>query len=269
VGETDDVVQHYEGASEERRISEGLGQLELERTREIVGRYLPAPPATVLDVGGGTGVHAAWLAETGYQPHVVDIVPRHIDLVTAELGARGVTAELGDARTLTQIDDSFDAALLLGPLYHLTERGERIRAFSECVRVVRSGGVVIGAAISRYASLFDGLARGFLFDGRFKTIVESDLREGQHRNPTNEPHWFTTAYFHHPDELEEEAAEAGLEVVGVFGVEGLAGWIPDLGSAWESPERRDVILWSARATEREQSLRGLSGHLLLVGRVTA
>src|SRR5262245_65950224 len=76
VGEVDDVVEHYEGVREEHRISEGFGRLELQRTREIVSRYLPAPPATVLDVGGGTGVHAAWLAEAGYQPHVVDLTPR-------------------------------------------------------------------------------------------------------------------------------------------------------------------------------------------------
>ena len=87
---------------------------------------------------------------------------------------------------------------LLGPLYHLTDRQDRVGALREAARVVRREGLVVVAGISRFASLFDGLARGYLSDDRFKAIVERDLRDGQHRNPTNEPHWFTTAFFTGP-----------------------------------------------------------------------
>jgi SAM-dependent methyltransferase len=268
VDETDAVVSHYEIIREERRITQGLGQLELLRTQEIVRRFLPPPPASILDVGGGPGVHAAWLATDGYQPHVVDLTSRHVAIVEAELGVRGVTAEVGDARNLSQPDNSFDVTLLLGPLYHLTERSDRVRALSECARVVRPGGLVIAAAISRFASLFDGLARGFIFDDRFKAIVERDLRDGQHRNPADDPHWFTTAFFHEPDDLEQEATDAGLAVVSLLGVEGMAGWLASLGTQWETPHGRETILWSALATESDQALRGLSPHILLVARVS-
>src|SRR5207248_9529841 len=90
-------------------------------TREILHRYLPDPPARILDVGGGTGVHASWLAEEGHSVHVVDVTPRHVENVRVELGPQGVTAELGDARELSLPDDSFDVALVFGPLYHLTD----------------------------------------------------------------------------------------------------------------------------------------------------
>lgn len=139
-----------------------------------------------------------------------------------------ITAEVGDARQLPVPDASFDSMLLLGPLYHLTEREDRLRSWAEARRVVRPGGYVFAAAISRFASLFDGLARGYLFDPRFRLIAERDVQDGQHRNPTNHPHWFTTSYFHHPDELRAEAVEQGLEVVELVGVEGLAGWLPHL-----------------------------------------
>jgi SAM-dependent methyltransferase len=267
VDEPDVVVNHYEAIREERRITEGLGELELHRTREILQRFLPSPPARILDVGGGPGVHAAWLADEGYRVHVVDLTPRHVDLVRRDLSRRGVSAELGNATALTQPDDAFDAALLLGPLYHLTTRADRVRALAQCARVVRPGGIVIAAAVSRFASLFDGLARRFIFDARFKVIAQRDLYDGQHRNPTNEPRWFTTAYFHHPDDLEREATDAGLAVTGLLGVEGLAGWLASLASAWDAPDSRETILWSARATESERSLRGLSAHMLLVTQV--
>jgi hypothetical protein len=130
--------------------------------------------------------------------------------------------------------------------------------------VLRPGGLVFGAAISRFASFFDGLARGSLFDPAFRAIVQQDLRDGQHRNPTSHPRWFTTAYFHHPDELANEARQAGLTVHAVLGVEGMAGWRFELAERWDDPAAREVILAAARATESEPSLRGLSAHLLLI-----
>src|SRR5205807_6865273 len=111
------------------------------------------------------------------------------------------------------------------------------------------GGLVFAAAISRFASLFDGLARGFLFEADFGRIVARDLGEGQHRNPDRRPNWFTTAYFHHPDELRAEVGDAGLEVVALYGVEGLAGWLGHLSDRWANQADRDVILDSAKAVE--------------------
>jgi ubiquinone/menaquinone biosynthesis C-methylase UbiE len=260
-----EIVRHYETIEEDRRLDDGLGQLELLRTQEVLGRYLPSAPSDILDVGGATGVHATWLAERGHRVHVVDLMPHHVEVAARREGSPGrMSAGVGDALALAVRDAAFDAVLLFGPLYHLVERDDRIRAWAEARRVVRSGGFIFAAAISRFASLFDGLARGYLFDRRFRQIVERDLREGQHRNPTDVPHWFTTAYFHHPDELREEAEAAGIRVVDVVGVEGLAAWLPHLEERWGTAEAREVILYSARAAESELSLMGLSAHLIAV-----
>ncbi|MDE3085767.1 MAG: methyltransferase domain-containing protein [Acidobacteriota bacterium] len=262
-----EILRHYETIEEGRRIVEGPGRLELLRTREVLGRYLPATPGAVLDVGGATGVHAEWLASQGHRVHVVDLVPRHVEVASRLGGSPGlVTAEVGDARALPVDDEAFDAVLLFGPLYHLTEIEDRLLAWREAQRAVRPGGYVFAAAISRFASLFDGLARGFLFDPLFRQIVKRDLREGQHRNPTDSPHWFTTAYFHHPDDLRQEAETAGATVVEIVGVEGLAGWLPDLAERLDSAEGREAVLESARCVESEPSLLGLSAHLIAVTR---
>ena len=264
----EEIAEHYDREIDEgRRLSRGLGRLELLRTREIVRRHLPQGPLRILDVGGGAGVHAAWLAEDGHEVHLIDPVARHVEQVRRLTPRRGrITAELGDACALPAGEGSFDAVLLLGPLYHLTERDARIRALREAARVLRPHGVVFVAAISRFASLFDGLSREFLFDAAFRPIVERDLREGQHRNPERRTHWFTTAYFHHPDELRAEIERARLEVVELLGVEGLAIWLHRLHERWDSEADRELILWSARVVESEPSLLGLSAHLLAVAR---
>ena len=224
----------------------------------------------MLDVGGGAGVYALPLAREGYSVYLIDPVPLHTEQAAAASEDQPATplagAEVGDARSLSQASETVDAVLLLGPLYHLTSREDRLRAFHEARRVVRPWGVVLAAAISRFASTIDGLFNGFLADEEFEAIVERDLREGQHRNPGERPGWFTTAYFHRPAELREEAEEAGLIVDGLFGIEGPAWTMPDLGAWLENPARRAKLFAALRRMETEPDLLGASAHLLLVGR---
>lgn len=263
----DAVLHHYEGSREEDRLATGLGQLELVRTQEILGRYLPPAPARLLDLGVGTGVHAEWLLDGGYDVHLIDLAPRHVRTALARLGALGLTAAVGDARRLDIEDASFDAVLVLGPLYHLHSSADRLSVLAEARRVARSGAVVAVAAISRFASLFDGLVRGYLFDPEFRRIVEGDLADGRHHNPEDRPGWFTTAFFHRPEQLAAEIGAAGLSLVAVLGVEGLAGWLPHLEERWLAEGDREVILAATRRLEAEPSLLGLSAHLIALAQV--
>jgi ubiquinone/menaquinone biosynthesis C-methylase UbiE len=258
------VVAHYEASREEDRLVGGLAELELVRTREILGRHLPPPPQRILDVGGGTGVHAAWLLRDGHRVHLVDVTPGHVERAETALSGLGLTAEVGDARRLAVRDASFDAVLVLGPLYHLVERADRLAALEEARRVVTPGGLVAVAAISRFASLIDGLVREFVFEPEFRRIVWRDLADGRHANPDNRPHWFTTAFFHHSDELRQEITDAGLEVVELVGVEGIAGWLPHLDARWRRDADRETILDATRLIEAEPTLLGMSAHLLAI-----
>jgi len=131
-----------------------------------------------------------------------------------------VDACIGDARHLQLPDDAADVALLLGPLYHLTEESDRVGALKEALRVTRSGGLLVAACISRFASTYDGLALHYLDDPDFEKIVENDLALGQHRNPTRRSGWFTTAYLHRPDEFAQEVTDAGWSNASVVAVEG-------------------------------------------------
>ncbi len=251
---------------EDARIRSGLNQLEFIRTREIVRRFLPEGPLRILDVGGGGGVHSEWLLADGHAVTLIDPVERHVAEAGASLGHNdGFAAELGDGRSLLHPDGSFDVVLLFGPLYHLTDRADRIQAWQEGVRVLRPGGLIYGAAISRFASLVSGMSEGMIFDDAFRGLVTQDLKDGQHRNPIGRD-FFTTAFFHHPYEMREEAAEAGVDITAPLGVEGVAGAMPHLGEHWQDERKRKIIIDAARAIETELTLLGLGPHLLLVGR---
>jgi ubiquinone/menaquinone biosynthesis C-methylase UbiE len=264
----DEIRAFYERYPEAERLDTDF-RLEAARTRELIERFLPPAPATVIDVGGGPGGYAVWLAERGYDVHLVDPVPLHVEQATAaarDAGRALASATVGDARRLDRADDSVDALLMLGPLYHLSEAEERARALAEARRVLRPGMLMLAAAISRFAPALDGLRRAFLLDPDFETIVERDIRDGQHRNPSRHPRWFTTAYFHRPDELASEVAAAGFREVEVLAIEGIGERVAGVDDWLDDPHRREILMRTLRRLEREPSLLGGSPHLMAVGR---
>ena len=262
------MAAHYALGEEAGRLA-AAGSLERLRTSEHLGRVLPSPPADVLDVGGGAGVYAVPLTAEGYRVLLVDPVELHVQqarTAAADRGARLAGSVVGDARKLPASDESADAVLLLGPLYHLTERAERVLALEEAARALRPAGVLVVAAISRFASTLDGIAGGHLDDPTFAEIVERDVATGQHRNPTGRPGWFTTAYFHHPDELADEVAASGLTPETLIAVEGPVWAGSELEQRLADPARRQPVIDAIRRIEREPSLLGASPHVLAVAR---
>ena len=269
-GHAGEIAAFYALGFERERLAAGVGALEFVRTQALLERYLPDPPAVVADVGGGPGRYAIWLAERGYRVHLIDAVSLHVEQAEAATKSRPMatlaSAEVGDARTLRLSDQSVDVVLLLGPLYHLTARGDRLQALAEACRVCRRGGLVIAAAISRFASTLDGLRSGYMEDAAFAAVAAADRRDGQHRNPTRNPAYFTTAYLHRAEELASECSEAGLTHEALLAVEGPAWLLPDLEARLADGHRRMVLLDALAAIESEPTLLGVSAHLLSVSR---
>ena len=267
-----EIAHYYDRGREAQRLLGAEGELEFVRTKEIISRHLPGPPAVVLDVGGGPGAYACWLAHMGYEVHLIDPVPLHLEQARQasqnqpESPIKSIA--LGDARKLDQPDAFADVVLMLGPLYHLTERSERIAALRQAFRVLKQGGLLIAVGISRFASTFAGLIDGFFEDADFVSIARRDVVEGQHRNPTGKAHYFTTTFFHHPDELRKEVLEAGLAVKGVLAIEGAAIFLQDLDEQWSDPVRQERILQALRWLESEPAVVGVTGHIVAIASKT-
>jgi SAM-dependent methyltransferase len=257
-----EIVAFYDEGTEATRLSRGLGRLELARMQELLRRYFPASPADVGDIGGGPGAYACWLATQGYAVHLVDPIRLHVEQ------ARGASArqpddpiascQVGDARELPFESESLDAVLLHGPLYHLTERLDRVRALTEVRRVLRPGGIVAAVAITRYASAVVGIVNGWIWDPSYLEMVREELATGQHRRPSG---WrvFTTAYFHDPEELARELSEAGLQHDATLGIQGPAWLAPGFESMSQDTSNWRTLVQLAGLVETEPAL---SPHML-------
>lgn len=265
----EEIERHYLQTKESERLTGSRGELELLRTQAILARHLPPRPATIFDVGGAAGVYSFPLAKQGYQVHLIDPVDVHLQQARSYATDSGTTlasVARGDARQLDIPSDSADAVLLLGPLYHLVEYADRLQALSEARRILKAQGVLFAAAVCRFASLIDGLSSGFFRDAEFRKIVAGDLASGQHRNPTNHPAYFTTAYFHRPEDLAAEVRDAGFAEIQTLAVEGPAWSAALFGEVWDDPAQRSSLLEFLSLIDSEPSVQGASAHLIAVAR---
>ena len=264
----DEGIRAFYDVGDERDRLSTWAWLEFARTKELLRRHLPPAPARVLDVGGGPGAYAVWLAELGYEVHLVDPVPLHVEQAAAAARAARspFTAAEGDARSLSEDASDYrrraparpplppDPArgAARGALRSASGRGER-RCHGRC------GDFAIRVH-PRRARTRVAPPPGLPVDRR------EGPRSGEHRNPTGLPRAFTTSFFHRPEDLAAEVVEGGFSLDALYGIEGPAGWFAPPMPPAEGSAEYERLLWVARAVEEEPALLGGSAHLLAVGR---
>ncbi|MFC0627222.1 class I SAM-dependent methyltransferase [Kribbella deserti] len=223
-----DILEHYTTRwDESARLSSTVkGRLETERLRYFLTRYLPGPAARVADIGGGPGAHAAWMIEQGHSVGLLDPVPRHIE----QARAAGVPSILGDARELPWHDETYDAVLMAGPMYHLINAADRRQALSEAVRILRPGGLLMVVAINRTANLIGSALANTL--SRRREVVEDILRNG---HSTGNERMAPSTHYHGTTVLRTELTVAGLRPVTLHGLTGPGGWLTVVLDAHRDP----------------------------------
>jgi SAM-dependent methyltransferase len=270
MNDAEHMAMYYRQDREHDRLLRGLSVVEFARTCELLTRSLPPAPASVLDVGGGTGVYARWLGTQGYTVHLLDAMPEHVARVLAaeqDHPGRVASAQVGDARALPYPDSEAGAVLLLGPLYHLTVREDRLAALREAWRCLKPGGVLLAAGIPHTAGIMGdlGLGRGLNPGSYSEPLRLEAYLTGQWRNPENQAGHFTSTYFHRPAELLAEVQDAGFPQAELYAIEGPVTLLRTLEEVWADAGQRETVLNLIRLLEREESLLGVSPHLLAIG----
>ena len=260
------IVNYYSSYDEKNRLLV-RHSLERLRTQEIITRYLGKSSRNILDIGGAAGVYSFWLANQGHSVDLIDITPKHIEQAK-ETEIKGSiklhSALVGDACELPFSDEYYDIVLLMGPMYHILDKAKRNLALREAKRVLKKDGIMFIAAISKYASMFDGFFENIVDDNNFYKIVIEDIDTGKHINTTSNHQYFTDSYFHHPEELKKEVVEAELHIVDFLAVEGLGNYIPNVESKLTNENYKEKLFNVLRKTEKESSIMGISNHFLCI-----
>jgi ubiquinone/menaquinone biosynthesis C-methylase UbiE len=241
--------------------------MEFAVTMLTLRNYLPRPPAKILDVGGGPGKYAIALAKCGYAVTLVDLSETCLEF--AKLRAKEAEVELVDyvranATSLKMFSpNSYDAFLLMGPLYHLLSGEQRRRSVLEARRLLRHGGVIFASFITRYAPIryvakHDPrklIERHRRYDRLLKSGVLRAHGEGH----------FTDAYFCHSHEIQPLMQRGGFTTMDIIACEGVTSMIDEkinvlTDEAWETWVETNYQLG------RDQAIHGAAEHLLYVGR---
>ena len=144
----DYLESYYNNYREEDRLSSQHGRVEYLTTMKYIHDALgDGRDKSILEIGAGTGRYSVTLAREGYAVTAVELVSHNLEILCGKLsGEEPITVLQGNALDLSMLaDDSYDLTLLLGPMYHLYTREDKLRALSEAVRVTRPGGTIMVA----------------------------------------------------------------------------------------------------------------------------
>ncbi len=261
--------QTYATEELERLARDRYARIEFEVTWRFLSEVLPAAPpgARVLDAGSGPGRYAVALAQAGHRVTLLDLSAHCLELAEEWARLAGVESQIediveGDVRDLSRWPDaSFDAVLLLGPLYHLLSAPERRRCVMEAHRVLKPGGPVVASAIARFTPA--RLALKYWPDQVDAPELRQALATGA--APAVPGAAWTDAAYLRPHDLRRLFQRNGFQTHALAAAEGFAAFMEDAINRL-SDEQWPPWLRLIVETCTEPALLGAAAHILYVGR---
>jgi ubiquinone/menaquinone biosynthesis C-methylase UbiE len=266
-------IQKYYGVFQEweRLAREDDGALEFAVNKSWIARHLPSPGARVLDLGGGPGRYSIWLAELGFRTTLADLSPDLLGIAREQSKTASIDLEAiveANAVDLSQSEDaSFDAALCMGPMYHLIDSEDRVRAARELSRVVKPGAPVFVAFLNRLQLLKVAINPDVPFF-TFATFefVRRWYEEGIFISPVLGV--FADAHFAHPKDIAPFMEAHAFETVDLISSESLIDVVQKNLTSFKErqPDLYPWLLDKLIDVANEPTIIGSAGHFLYIGR---
>jgi S-adenosylmethionine-dependent methyltransferase len=253
---------------EQERLDLPLCKIEFACTLWLIDKYFPKA-GRICDIGGATGRYTSELLHKGYQVTLFDLSDHEVKLAEIQLQKQGLIADqliTGDARDLSVFpSNNFDAVLLLGPLYHLIEPGERAQVLKELMRILKPNAVAIIAYLNSWGLIKTGISD---FPDWYKDISFLRSMLSEHTFTGQELSGFTECYWSTPEAALKEVREAGLEVISYAGAESFAGGMGELIErlAINHPEAyQNIVIVAAEMCELKQ-YRDSTDHIHIIAK---
>ena len=260
-----EVVNYYENYREEDRITtNNARRIEFLTTCKIFDELFQGS-LKILDCAAGTGAYAFRLAEQGHNVTATDITPRHIDYINEHLKDKSYhmkTAVL-DATDMSMFEDeSFDVVLNMGPFYHLTSQEMRDKCFTESMRVLKKGGLLVTAYIPRlYLNQMMVMSDTKYID---ETLLHQIRNTGVLKSDDPKCFWTDTYYSSH-EEMQQLYKDNGLTIEKHFAQDGMAPMFHKAVDTWSDEQFETWYKYHLSVCE-EKSIIDMSNHVVIIGR---
>jgi len=261
------IIDFYERYDEDNRLKiDNARKIEFTVTTNILNKYIESD-FNILELGAGTGAYSFYYAERGNTVLATDLTPKHVDIIKEKAKLKGdkikLSAEIANAIDLSQYKtESFDVVTCLGPMYHLTEKSDRVKCIQEALRVLEPGGVLAIAYINKHYIIHVIMAYQRKFFDR--TFVDNLLNKGINKEG-DENCFLTIGFFTTPIEIESFISEFNVELIDHAAPAGICSLLrAHIGEL--NDEEYNVWTNYMISSCREKSLLGMSNHGLLVCR---
>lgn len=264
--DTGDIRQYYDDSAEKEDGRLERHQLEREMTWRYLDKFLPRR-GNILEIGCASGAYTIPLAKRGYNVTAVDFSPSLLDICRRKTQKERledkVNCLLSDARDLSAVTgNDYDAALIMGPLYHLILADDRRTAIQQAARRLKTGGLVFSVFISRYGIWNDIIQRlSHYID--LENDVKSILAQGRDAELAYQKGNFR-GYFARPEEIVPLHEQAGFKTLALAGVE--SAGIRDEYYNELKGKQREKWLDLLFTISSQPSVIGASNHILYVGK---
>lgn len=260
------IIDSYENYDEESRLTTNKARRVEFLTSINVMDKLISKKSKILDCAAGTGIYSFHYAEQGHEVHAYDLTPRHVEIMNEKLKSKAylnmTTGVLNAVDMSVFKDKSFDIVLNFGPLYHLIKMEDRENCIKESLRVLKHGGLLAIAYISRfsayqYVALSD---RKYLSEELMNKIIDNGYIEH-----TDKDCFWTDSYYYSVDEIENFMDGFGVELVDHVATDGISPLMKDKIDNMDDNEYKIWLKYHLK-TCRERSILGSSSHGLYICR---
>lgn len=249
-----ELEKYYNKFCEEKRLTRRHGYVEFVTSMKYIHKYLEGMEgAKILDVGAGTGRYSVQLAEEGYDVTAVELVNYNLGILKSK--GSSVKAYQGTALNLSRFaEESFDMTLVFGPMYHLYEFKDKVKALEEAKRVTKTGGVILVAyCMNEYSILTYGFKENHILESMKNGKVSADF------HVVSEPEDLYD--YVRIEDIDAVRAAAGLERIQLISADGPANYMRQILNAMDEETYALFIEYHLSTCERPELL-GAAAHTL-------
>ncbi|MFC3749807.1 class I SAM-dependent methyltransferase [Paenibacillus sp. GCM10012306] len=265
----DNIIDYYSQFDEWGRLDRE--PLEFIINLHFIKQYL-ASSGTVLDNGAGPGKYSIELAKLGYNVTLSDLTPKLVEIAKQKVSELGLTEQFNGFHVLNAThlegipDETYDASLMLGPLYHLQKEEERISAIRELHRVTKRNGIVFVAIQSRMRMTITSLQYPQFWKPNDNLDTINEFYETGVFNH-NDKGRFTGAFYFNIDEVKPFMEKNGFDTIDLIGSSSIAAMLSnEQKQYWVDQGEYDRMVNFLISIAKDPSVLGISSHLLYIGR---